>query len=402
MSSYKLNTPEGTRNLLFGECRLKRRVERRLEEYYLSKGFYEVITPTLEFSDVFAQNGVNVFESAYKLFDPRGRVLMLRPDVTMPVARVVSSQLNGVRMPLKLFYTQNVFAMKHGVAGSRDELTQSGVEVVGADGFAADTDILVTAAQALACCAPRFQIEVDCTGFYEALAASACLTAEQDGQIRRLIGGKNYAALKSYVDGCGNGPAFDALKLLPQLFGGKEVPQKARALAAGNEKALAELDRLERLMSRLEALGFAGRITYDLGLIDLIGYYTGIVFKGYVEGFGTEVLSGGRYNNLYGCFGASHPAAGFAINVDAVSDALYTAGTRVEQQPPQWLLLIRAEETASRFMQELTAQGQTFTLSPTEDEDEAAVYAAAMGMKKLAVAEENSVRTVELTPKEEA
>ena len=121
-----------------------------------------------------------------------------------------------------------------------------------------------------------------------------------------------------------------------------------------------------------------------------------------MEGFGTEVLSGGRYNNLYGCFGTSQSAAGFAINVDAVSDALYTAGKRVEQQPPQWMLLIRDEVRAAEQMQQWTALGQTFTLSPTEDEAEASIFAAGMGVTGLAVAEASGVRIVELTRKEEA
>ena len=90
------------------------------------------------------------------------------------------------------------------------------------------------------------------------------------------------------------------------------------------------LDYLRTLYQALEAAGYGDHIRFDLGLVHRIDYYTGVVFRGYVEGAGDAVLSGGRYDALVGSFGRQAPATGFAIDVTRWPPAC-PAGT-----PPDW------------------------------------------------------------------
>ena len=104
-------------------------------------------------------------------------------------------------------------------------------------------------------------------------------------------------------------------------FGGAEVFDKAEKLFAGT--ALSDrLTELKETFDALRKLEAEDKITVDLGLVNKAEYYTGIVFRGYIEEYGQAVLSGGRYDTLIGSFGADDmPAVGFAVNVNAIAAA---------------------------------------------------------------------------------
>ena len=105
------------------------------------------------------------------------------------------------------------------------------------------------------------------------------------------------------------------LRRLPYLFGGAEVLDEADTLSGGSDA----LDYLRDLYGELKHAGYGEHIRFDLGLVHQIDYYTGVVFRGYVEGAGDAVLSGGRYDKLVGAFGRPAQATGFAVDVDAVA-----------------------------------------------------------------------------------
>ncbi|MDE5862271.1 MAG: ATP phosphoribosyltransferase regulatory subunit, partial [Ruminococcus sp.] len=110
MKNYDLITPEGTKDYLFGECLVIRDVENTLVNLFRSCGYSEIITTGLEFYDVFNLNS-RYFpqENLYKMTDSKGRLLVMRPDTTMPVARVVATRLRDAVFPLKLYYNQTVY-----------------------------------------------------------------------------------------------------------------------------------------------------------------------------------------------------------------------------------------------------------------------------------------------------
>lgn len=146
MKRYLKSTPEGTRDLLFGECDARKKVEANLARLFKSRGYNKVITPALEYYDVYSSESAGFSqESMYKLTDKHGRLLVLRPDNTMPIARIVSTRLREAKLPIRLYYTQNVFSCRQSMAGFSNESVQAGIELIGASGLRSDLEVIATA-----------------------------------------------------------------------------------------------------------------------------------------------------------------------------------------------------------------------------------------------------------------
>ena len=180
MKKYDLLTPEGTHDLLFDESVARRAVEDKLRCLFESYGYSEVITPGLEFYDVFTlKTRYFAQESMYKLSDAKGRLMVLRPDSTMPIARLSASRLKDEMYPLKLFYNQNIFRINPKNSGRDDEITQSGIEIIGGDPKRADMEALNLATEVLKTCAvDDFRLEIGDSAFFKALISN--VTDDED------------------------------------------------------------------------------------------------------------------------------------------------------------------------------------------------------------------------------
>lgn len=323
MTLNRLITPEGTKDYLFEEAVTRKNIENKLRDSFEFRGYHEVITPALEFLDVvtISENGMTP-EQMYKLVDSKGRLMALRPDSTIPIARLCATRLKNEKLPLRLYYNQPVYSVNPSLRGRSDEIMQTGIEIIGAESRKSDVEVLVTAAKAVENLKiDNFRIELGHIGIFNTLVNSLNVSKGEGETVRQLIESKNYPALNDLLDSMENRETAEAIKLLPRLFGGREVLNKARNQIE-NEEAAGILDYLEQLYDALSELGLGDKITLDLGIVNRADYYTGIVFKGYVEGFGEEVLSGGRYDGLLKEFGKEAGAIGFAVNVDAAANAL--------------------------------------------------------------------------------
>ena len=330
--NYTINTPEGTRDRLFAECRDRRRVQSALTAQFRRRGYAEVSTPEVEFYDLFLQSGNPMPQEAMlKLIDRSGKIMVMRPDCTAPIARVAATKLQTMPLPQRLYYDQTVFRSGAEHRGGSSEIAQCGVELIGAAGGKADLEMVALAVDALRSCGvARFHVELGHAGFFRALAARMDMDGETVEQMRQLIEGKNFAALNDLLEPYQGQSAYAALKRLSRLFGGVGVLDEAEALAGEHET----LEYLRSLWTELEAAGYGNYLRFDLGLVHQIDYYTGVVFRGYVEGAGNAVLSGGRYDGLAAAFGRSAPATGFAIDVDAVAACLEA------EEPPKLEVLV--------------------------------------------------------------
>ena len=327
MKKYNLITPEGTKDFLFEECLVRRKVENRLHGIFRSKGYSELITPSLEFFDVFQTEFTHYPpERLYKLTDSKGRLLVMRPDSTTPIARVVATRLRDAALPLRLYYNQTVYRFEPALKGRSDEIMQMGIELLGTSSYMADVEMVTTAIDVLAACSDgSFSLELGDAGVFKELMRELNATPEERENIRYLIETKNYPALNDVLDTMGDSKIAAALKKLPALFGGEEVFEKASQLYSSQriDEILTDLKKLYQDISKV--IG-TGRLTVDLGMVNNADYYTGVIIKGYLEGYGEEVLSGGRYNKLLADFGYDIPATGFAVNVDAVSNIVRQNG----------------------------------------------------------------------------
>lgn len=373
----KLITPEGTRDYLFEEAAARNFVAKQVGQVFSCRGFVEVQTPGIEFLDVFTDSNAGMpVEYMYKLVDAKGRLMAVRPDSTMPIARLCATRLQQESLPLRLYYKQSIFLAEPVMRGRSDQVLQMGVEYIGGKGFAADLDILTAAVDTLSTLGVG-RFEIGHIGIFNALMDGMRLNAGQREQVRTLIEAKNYPALNDLLDRVGRNAFSDAMKQLPRLFGDERVFAKAKALFT-DEVTLGELDYLERLYRTLVEILPDADIKVDLGLVNRNDYYTGIVFRGYLEGIGREVLTGGRYDHLLESFGRTAPAVGFAVNIDAAAQYLCRRNG-VSVAKPQ--LLIHGEpgyevETFRRQREQI-AQGIICEVSAFETEGEALAYAKA-------------------------
>ena len=327
-------TPEGTRDLLFQSARALRSAENAIRGALEDQGYSEIVTPTIEFYDMFNQaNPAHDQESMLKVIDRSGRICVVRPDNTTPVARVAATRLDDAALPVRLYYSQKVFRSVSGDHGHKGEFLQIGAELIGADGTEADLDILSAAFAALAKTgADSFRIELGHAELYKALVAELGVDETEAEEIRRLIENKSFAALVDALAPYGDVPAARVLRAIPQLFGGREVLDEVEKLT-GNVRVLGAVAYLRRLYDALSAAGYGESILIDLGLVHEMGYYTGVMFRGYVGGAGAAILSGGRYNGLCAKFGRDLPAAGFGIDVESVAEAATAAGSERKIDP---------------------------------------------------------------------
>lgn len=386
MSKNLLITPEGTKDFLFEEVITRKSVERQFKDTFTQRGFYEVQTPTMEFLDVFSVKGHGIpIEDMFKLVDSKGRLMVVRPDSTMPIARLAATRLRQAELPLRLFYNQSVYSITRQMSGQSNETMQTGVELIGKSSKKADLEIIFTAMTALlACNQNTLRIEIGHIGIFNSVISRLETTIEQKEKIRSLIEAKNYPALNDLLDALGDCYEIGVIKQLPRLFGGVEVFKKA-AKIINNDDTIEILSYLEDLYNSLNSLGLDGKITVDLGVVNRTDYYTGVVFKGYIEGCGDAVLSGGRYDGLLAQFGENLGAIGFAINVDAVSRAVLCDQHAVIKSPKVLVHSAPGFEIHGLNHMKMLADEQICEYSMCETVEEATDYARKKGIPQVDV-----------------
>ena len=394
MTKWIKNIPEGTKDGLFEDCKIKRKAESALKEGFEKMGYNEIITPSIEFFDVFFQQEGFDAESMYKLFDSKNRLLVLRPDCTTPIARVVSTRLKDAPLPLRLYYNQNIFRTNDNFNGKRDEVTQCGVELIGAKGIKADVDIIASAVISLKrCYGENFKIEIGHEGLFNSLVQTGNIEKEDEERIRRYIENKNIASLNNLLKKYGD--ASSVLRLLPKLFGGIEVIDEALK-EIKDKKAVEIVNYLKNIYDELKNLGLEKYIMIDLGLIHKINFYTGIIFRGYIEGSGLTVLSGGRYDTLLSKFGYNLPATGFAVNVDAIVENIKINNGISENKTD--IIIFYENGFANKAyacMKEYIEKGLICEMAVCETLDEAKKYALSKKICKIKVVSE-SIQNIEI------
>ncbi len=394
MKKYAKVTPEGTRDLLFEECSARKIVESKLSALFRSRGYNRIITPSIEFFDVFDRESAGIMpESMYKLTDSQGRLMVMRPDNTLPIARVVATRLKEMKLPIRLYYTQKVFRQSPTLTGFNDEVAQSGIELIGTQGIRADLEIFITAVDALEKCGVKdYRIEIGHAGFFKALSESLDVDDETRELISSLIESKNYAALNDVIDKLESNETTKVIKMLPRLFGGLEVIDKAEQLCK-SESARKSLDYLRNLFNKISDLGLNDKVNIDLGLVHRSNYYTGVVFRGYIEGSGVTVLSGGRYDKLIGEFGNPLEATGFGIDVDSLANAMLSSGEVRRPRPADILVYGNdgCEVKALKYIAELNEKGFICENSVFDTEDESRKYAMQKGIKRFVLVTKDKI-----------
>lgn len=331
--------PGGVRDLLFGEARRKRELENSMLQLFKTWGYSEVTTPTFEFYEVLAPAlGEVLRDQFFRFIDERGRIMVLRPDMTTPIARLVSTRLKGESFPLRLCYVASIFRRENH-AGQQREFYQVGVELIGAVGPEADAEVISLAGEALKTAGVKeFYLTVGQAGVLAGILEETNFTQEEREKAKVALSRKDFVAWEKLI---ANSPLpkdqREALRALPYLHGGVEVLAQVEGLVS-DSRVRAGLAHLRKTWEILNDYELQDQICFDLSLLRGLGYYTGIVFEGYAPGVGYPLCGGGRYDELLSKFGFSCPATGFALGVERVLVALGKESVSRDQVPDYFIV----------------------------------------------------------------
>ncbi len=396
MKNYSKITPEGTKDYLALESRAIRCAEKRLSALYKAKGYQKVMTPTIEFFDVFNRESSGYSpENLYSLTDSYGRLLVLRPDSTLPIARLASTRLQNAVLPLRIYYNQNVFLRQKNLTGRSDESTQSGIELMGVSGIRADLEVIATAVEAIECCTSAdFKLEIGHAGFFKDLCNNLNVDDETISAIYDCVESRNFVSLNKILDKIGENSVTDCIRNLPRYFGGLDIIEKAKQIGIGDES----LEYLKELYVQLEKMGLSDKIIIDLSLVNRTNYYTGIIFKGYLDGSGISVVSGGRYDLLAGEFGKNMPSTGFGIETGALASVMMTRNEVEEEIMPQ--IIVWGDENyitnALEYSKTLRSKDIFCEMSNFSTAEETIEYAKQKGIKTVCIIDKNGMSEVQL------
>ncbi|MDR1472065.1 MAG: ATP phosphoribosyltransferase regulatory subunit [Synergistaceae bacterium] len=318
-----LRTPDGFRDYLPKEYFFKRRVEETLESVFNGYGYSSVNTPTLEYAEVFADKGSTDLKQTYRMIDQEGNLLALRPDLTPAIARIVAANYPDCRRPLRFCYVQNVYRCSPSYQGRVREITQGGIELIGATSGEADAETLAVAIDALLKSGMEdFRIDVGQVRFLEGMLEESGLDPHMRDTLRERVIARDFVAAERIGRELNVPPNMHRmLSDLPLFCGGAEILDAALN-ETECEKSREALANLKNIHSALEDYGFEKYVLFDLSMAGNMDYYTGIIFKGYASGLGFSILDGGRYDSLLSRFGTDRPAVGFIIKVHNLMDAL--------------------------------------------------------------------------------
>lgn len=312
------------------EARLRRTIEDAAMSVFESWSYEEVITPSVDYYDLFEQGmGQAEAQRGFRFTDNDGRLLALRPDVTSSVARVAATLLADRPRPLRFCYAAPVFKQQpQSHAEWRRENTQLGCELIGTGGTHADLEVLRLAAEILQRLNLKssYCITINNVEFFNGIAAELNLDTPAREELRRLIDTREAAELQRFLQSYATSDSR-ALAQLTQLTGKRNVIDAARNVIR-NERSIAALDELEKLWINIESFDLQDSFEIDLGDVPSLDYYTGLSLKVFVHGAGTSIGRGGRYDGLTGNFGREEPAVGFVLNLDALTEVV---GRRMSQ-----------------------------------------------------------------------
>ncbi|MBQ5851027.1 MAG: ATP phosphoribosyltransferase regulatory subunit [Lachnospiraceae bacterium] len=310
--------PEGVKDTLCKESEVKDKVIHSLKELFRSYGYRKIETPTFEYYDTFSEikNTVDK-DKTLKIIDSDGKILVLRPDVTTPIVRSVLSNFKDRKDYLKFYYNVNVFFKSDALSDGKKEMTQVGIEFIGGNRSFCDSEAIALAILSLKeTCGQGFQVDIGQTAYLYALLNGI----KDKEQLKKAISNKNMIALGDLLESMEIDENIkQALSKVPYLYGSMEEIEKEAIIC--NEGPMLAMNSLKEIYAVLKQQGLESFVSFDLGMMQELNYYTGVIFKGYVEGYGKVVLSGGRYGNLFEEGDDNFSGVGFGIDMDSLLES---------------------------------------------------------------------------------
>ena len=327
-------TPWGFRDILPEEAQAREDIALTVKGCLKKHRYLPVETPLLEDKAALEEGG-RLADTPFKLFDDDGRFLMVRPDNTLPIVRLVSSRMSADDLPLRLRYEAPVVRGAARNTGTSRQFTQLGYELIGVGGAEGDAEVVSVAIEAVRDLRlPAWRVVCGSVRPFKELLAS-CSDARLARQVLSLVHANDLVDLDALVMASDESDAVKrAICELPRLCGGVEVLDRVDELLAAVGSAGRATAELRDLYAALAQMGdeTLARLSFDFSIMNSFDYYTGLVFKVYAAGMPDSVGSGGRYDAvLDGALpGAPKvPAAGLAFSLERL-EIVYPGASEAE------------------------------------------------------------------------
>ena len=358
---FMFEKPLGMRDTLPVLYETKAAVRNKMSDEIKKWGYQFIETPALEYYETIGEESAILDQKLFKLLDKQGHTLVLRPDMTTPIARVAASKLLHKRIPLRLAYCANVYRAQQREGGRPAEFEQMGIECIGNKSVSADAEMIAILADVLkAAGLQEFKISIGHIGFLQELFLSILGNEERAAVLRKFLYEKNYVGYREHVKSL-TLSSIDKQRLIAfsALRGGESTLTKALELLEG-DAGRETLTELQELAALLKEFGVEQYVSFDLTLVSHMSYYTGMLFEVYAGQVGSPLGSGGRYDNLLKKFGWDASATGFGVRMDRLVQAL----GEPQQEMASELVLFSPErrKEAIDFAKEKRAEGKSLTI----------------------------------------
>ena len=287
-----------------------------IRKMYDSYGYKKISLPSFEEYDLYNENKDFIDRNVLTVMSPNGKLLALRPDITLSVAKKVSKD-QSLKYS-KIYYQENTYNLTKYVGYEEDE--QLGIELIGKESTFLDFEIINLAVKSLDIINKKSMIVLSHAGFISSIFENFDLEYETKEQILDCINRKNSHDIQKILKS--NEHISENVKKLiykiPELSGNLENIEKELLkyeINVNTKKILSELKQLNSLLMKFYK---KSKIIFDFSVVKNLNYYNGIILQGYIEGFPNVILTGGRYDKLFEKFGVDTGAVGFAILTDGL------------------------------------------------------------------------------------
>ena len=318
-----IHTPEGVRDIYGPDMYLRGRLKGEMELEIVKSGYSSIQVPSFEYYSIYSSNNESgAPDEAYKFSDRDNATLAWRSDFTPGVARCCAKYFISDDLPVRLYYSGNVFNNISNLQGKFKEKEEMGCELFNEPSAMADAEIVALNSKCIKKCGIKdFRIILSHVDFIYGIFNEAGIHGDDKAELCDVIAAKDQYAIDRCLERLSIDDHFKKLiSKLPFMNTDIDILKKM-SKEVTNERSLSAIKRLNEVYKFLKSYKAADKIGFDLGMLPKYKYYTGIIFNTYASGCGEQISKGGRYDDLMERFGTKASAVGFVIDVDALISA---------------------------------------------------------------------------------
>ena len=286
----------------------------RLRELYSKYGYMKYRMSKFEEYDLYVRNkDFLVSENIITFTDVDGKLMALKPDVTLSIIKNSREDTASVQ---KMYYNENFYRASSETRAFK-EIMQTGLEAIGDIDDYCICEVVMLAAKSLECISKDYILDISHMGIVSQAMEGIEISLNGKTALLKALGEKNVGGISEVCAAEGiDEKSTDLLKKLVTVYGAPDkVIAKLKSLPQA-EKFSDAIKQLENITEMLTLVGCADKVRIDFSVVNDMGYYNGVVFKGFVNGVPEGVLSGGQYDNLMRKMSRKSGAIGFAVYLD--------------------------------------------------------------------------------------